>query len=78
MPTMRLMVSGEAATRRSNARLSLMMATFIERLSRIAEPTEARTMPRRPRFVKVIPGDVLDIDTSLSPASRFNEAQESS
>jgi len=36
---MRLTVSGEAATRRSNARLSLIMATFIERLSPNAEPT---------------------------------------
>ena len=56
MPTMRLTVSGEAATRRSNARLSLTMATFIERLfpDGRADKT-ARTMPRLPEFVKSEP-----------------------
>jgi len=41
MPTMRLTVSGEAATRRSNARLSLTMATFIARFD-LESPSRKR------------------------------------
>jgi hypothetical protein len=48
-----LTVSGEAATRRSCARLSLMTATFIWRLFLNGQDwTTPRTMPRDPIFVK--------------------------
>jgi hypothetical protein len=50
---MRLTVSGEAATRRSCARLSLMTATFIWRLFLNGQAEKRlRTMPCDPKFVK--------------------------
>ena len=49
MPTMRLTVSGEAATRRSKARLSLTMAIFIERLSPNRRADERRAQCRGAR-----------------------------
>ena len=53
--TIRLTVSGEAATRRSYARLSLTTATFIGRRFLNARVGRGRTMPRTPPFVKSEP-----------------------
>ena len=78
MPAIRLTVSGEAATRRSNARLSLMMATFIERLSPNRRAHERRAHnAAAPRFVKSDPGLSSALSLPLSSAS-MKEARENS